>query len=346
MSETAGADGTVRTGTLTVKELKEIRERLTKVYALVSSHKMVKLPPTVNEDIARIAGNYRKDNEAEKDLFGLACLIVTISAWTFYKHKAEKYVDMPHIDMEDLYHVFFELVYAELPTYRGETDMLTFFKPRVNTAFASARASGRGASTTKHYLDAGVKIKHAKDELAKIGNDNPSVEDIYEYIAGTEKKEVAITTIKRYTAQHPDFLPIDLSKIEVLGGEKIKGPEEEYVAKEDKMTFYRVMSNLPKQFLLIVKIELDYEDKYGQLPSIQQIYKILTEDLGYKYTEKRVSNMVVAANQQVRRYYKWRQEQTETPVNRVKVNEEEMKNETDDVFDALDEDPDDMFEDW
>lgn len=369
------------TEVLSAEEFREIKERLTKAYNLVSSHQMSKLPKQINEDIAKVARCYQRDvrknkdgeketsgdsgtaggeetsgkdspnpekekrklTQDEKNLLNLACLVATDSAWHYYQKEAANYLDSYRTEMSDLYQEFYLLVQEELPSYQPEYDLLTFLKTRVKPAFSATKTKGAGIYTTKHYQDAGVKIRHAERELAKIGNDNPSAEDIYEYIAGTQKKEVAITTIMRYRAQNPAVLPIDLSKIAVLGGERIKGPEEELIREEELKTFYETKGKLPSTLLNIMNMQLKYIEMYGKVPDAQELCEKAAEK-GYHYTAERISNLIRAAYLQLRRYYQWRDKRAETPVNNIKFNAQELAAETEDVIAALDEDEVDFFE--
>lgn len=322
---------------LSAEDIAAIKSHLTSVYKSISPVDF-KLSKQTNAEIVKVVHSCRSSIKEEKELLDLAYMLATDAAWFYFRKEAKNFLDAHRTQLDDLYQEFFLLIQNELPDYNPEYDIITFLQPRVKKTFSDTKVKGVGANISKHYQDAGVKIRHAERELAKIGNSNPSPEDIHEYLAGTEKKEISITTILRYRDMNPQYLPIDLTKSAVLGGEKIRGPEEEYIEEEERKRFYEVKDKLSPKFRMIIDIQLEYENKYGEFPTIETLCLIMKERSGHDYTEKRVSNLVTAANQQFGRYYKRYKKRRETPVNRIRFDDIMIRQEDEDIINAVNED--------
>lgn len=318
---------------LSKEELAEIKGRLAPVFKNLSDARY-KLSKQTNADISRVVHSCRMDVEEEKELLDLAYLLATEAAWAYFRYEASNYEDDARTEMNDLYQEFFLLVRSELINYDPEYDIVTFLLPRVKKTFYDTKTKGTGGSMPKHYQDAGLKIRRAVEDLEKLGNYNPTPEDIHEYISGTDGRGIAVKTIMRYRERTVSFLPIDYDKLALLGG-KIKGTEEEFIERENQRLFHKIKESLSPKYKLVINLELMYEETYGELPDIPAMCSLIKEHTGQKCTEKYVSNLVTAANQQFGRYYRRYQKKSEAPVNHMMIDTAVMQEENMNILNAM-----------
>ena len=323
---------------LSVDEMRAMRKRLMEAMENLATN--LKLPKEINRDICEIVRRCSGKNQDDKDLVDLAHLVAISATWPHFMREAKQYLDAHRTEMDDLYQAYCVCMYEELHDYNPEFDLITFMTPRVKPVFAQTRRKGTGSSMSKHYLDAGVKVRNAQQALAKLGNTNPSPEDIYEYIYGSDKR-TSIVTIRRYMAQDPKTVPYDPENGKLMGNKIIDGPEEAYLKYEDMRIFYETKDRLIPKYQTVINIELEYEKEHGEMPSIQKMCEIMEKDYKEKISEKGMNNLVVCAHQHMRDYYMRRKKRgPRPPINRIKSDSVATKEEDYDIVAALMEDPD------
>ena len=325
--------------TVTDHMLNTLRKRLTQARSGLALPYNIKLSGKTNHDIVLTVHCCNRLIPEEKEVLDLAVTLAGDAAWFVYRKEAAKYRDDQNTDMNDLYQEFLMWVGVHILDYRPEYDINTYLKKRVKSVFYNTKAKGRGQSTTKHYQDSGVKVKHAMSELEKIGNKNISAEDIYEYIAATEKNPVPLATIERCLMQDATCLSLSVVGENALNREYQKGPEETFMDKVKNDYIHETIERLSPNLREVLHAYLDFVTEYSKTPTSEELKVVLNKDGAHSYTERRVSSLLTAALDQFSRHYKSEKRRLDSPVNRVRFRKVSYAQEDEDIMGAIADDP-------
>ena len=326
-------------GYLTAQESEEIMRVLNEAEKVITP-KNIKLPDEANRAISMAARYCDVSDPYQKQVRDKAVMLATDSTWRHFRKEAQNYLVSGKFDMVDMYQEFSIIVFTTLPNYNPEKgSLITYLNPLVKIAFADTRLSGNGAKMTKHYQDAGALVGRATQELRKLGNINPSVEDICEYINGTGKKHVSEVTIRRY--QDQNFYTVAFSPdMDMKKGSSYGNPLDPIIKKEEEEMFNEAKNMLPDMYKAIIDMEIEHIDATGERPDSDLILAMLKEEFDSTLQEKDIKRIITSAHQQFARHITRKEKpQRARPVNNmIRIADDASEDEKNDIIAAIEED--------
>lgn len=235
-----------------------------------------------------------------RELYELAVRVIVKAVDGHFRHMAKTYLGQAayaSASEDDLMQTFYERVTKRLPRYDGRHSLITFFDFDARAAFEDAREEARGAHMSKHYQDQGAPIFRAMAHLARLGNENPTPEDIRDCIRYDEDRNISVITIQRRLDYEREFAPLDAAERKT--GSDDTDPLKRVLADESQEELKAILDRLVERHKILITKEYEYISEHGTAPSDAVLAKMLQER--YRgITADRVSLMRKAAHNEFR----------------------------------------------
>ena len=292
-------------------------------------------------DVYTAVHGYNKDaggDSNDRTLLHLAALVALKATWPVISKDAYKFLNNL-TEIDEYKHAYYIYITETIAAYNPDYPLKNYYASRIANVMSQTYNKSRGNSISGYYNSIKASIIKAIDDLAKIGNTDPSDADIRDYMLLYYDKDISVKTIGQCRAMHQTRVDLTDALSSSLKSDDLS-PEDLYIRTEASAELYAAIDDLSPQYRDNVLAQLEYEALYGQIPNDQQLAQYLRAIDGKTHKAYVVNNTTKKAYQALRRKLtrKNTARSAHTPVNRyiTPAEDEDMMQEQEDILNALD----------